>query len=125
MCYKFVYLNRNSGPNTVYTHVTCATDTSNIQFVFESVTDIIIAEHLRETGLFLSIYVCYISAYYVLCIIVCVYYNNIARYILWYVIVFTVLGHSFYLCMYLSVKLLIFFFLYLLYKRKFLYTKGL
>ena len=49
---KFVRLNRNPGRKTVYTHVTCATDTSNIQFVFESVTDIIIAEHLRETGLF-------------------------------------------------------------------------
>ena len=49
---KFVCLNRNPGRKTVYTHVTCATDTSNIQFVFESVTDIIIAEHLRETGLF-------------------------------------------------------------------------
>ena len=49
---KFVRLNRNPGRKTVYTHVTCATDTSNIQFVFESVTDIIIAEHLRETGHF-------------------------------------------------------------------------
>jgi len=49
---KFVRLNRNPGRKTVYTHVTCATDTNNIQFVFESVTDIIIAEHLRETGLF-------------------------------------------------------------------------
>ena len=39
----------------------------------------------------------YISAY-VLCFLVCVYYNNIARNILWYVVVFTVLGHSFYLC---------------------------
>lgn len=48
---KFVRLNRNPGRKTVYTHVTCATDTNNIQFVFESVTDIIISEHLRDTGL--------------------------------------------------------------------------
>lgn len=49
---KFVHLNRNPARKTVYTHVTCATDTENIQFVFQSVTDIIIAEHLRDTGLY-------------------------------------------------------------------------
>ncbi|XP_064393535.1 guanine nucleotide-binding protein G(o) subunit alpha-like [Halichondria panicea] len=52
ICDKFVRLNKNPTRKTVYTHVTCATDTSNVQFVFEAVTDIIIAEHLRETGLF-------------------------------------------------------------------------
>lgn len=55
---KFVRLNRNPTRKTVYTHVTCATDTSNIQFVFESVTDIIIAEHLRDTGIFWIIVLC-------------------------------------------------------------------
>ena len=35
----------------VYTHVTCATDTHNIQFVFDAVTDIIIAEHLQGISL--------------------------------------------------------------------------
>lgn len=48
---RFVSLNQNPSKKTVYTHVTCATDTNNIQFVFESVTDIIISEHLRDTGL--------------------------------------------------------------------------
>ena len=57
-----------------------------------------------------------ISAY-VLCFLVCVYYNNIARNILWYVIVFTVFGHSFYLCVYLyQSSYWSSFFLYLLYK---------
>ena len=58
----------------------------------------------------------YISAY-VLCFLVCVYYNNIARNILWYVIVFTVLGHSFYVsvCAFVSVKLLIEFFFFTYY----------
>jgi guanine nucleotide-binding protein G(o) subunit alpha len=48
---RFVSLNQNPAKKTVYTHVTCATDTNNIQFVFESVTDIIISEHLRDAGL--------------------------------------------------------------------------
>ena len=48
---RFVSLNQNPTKKTVYTHVTCATDTNNIQFVFESVTDIIISEHLRDAGL--------------------------------------------------------------------------
>lgn len=36
----------------VYTHVTCATDTNNIQFVFDAVTDVIIAKNLRGCGLY-------------------------------------------------------------------------
>lgn len=48
---KFVNLNRNPSRKTVYTHVTCATDTHNIQYVFQSCTEIIIQEHLREAGL--------------------------------------------------------------------------
>lgn len=49
---KFVRLNRHPERKTVYTHVTCATDTDNIQFVFDSVVDIIIAEHFRTASLF-------------------------------------------------------------------------
>lgn len=49
---KFVRLNKNPGRKTVYTHVTCATDTNNIQLVFQSVTDIIISDNLRDAGLF-------------------------------------------------------------------------
>ena len=49
---KFVSLNRVPNRKTVYTHVTCATDTSNIQYVFQSCTEIIISEHLRDANLF-------------------------------------------------------------------------
>ena len=51
ICNKFTSLNHNPTRKTVYTHVTCATDTSNIQYVFQSCTEIIISEHLRDTGL--------------------------------------------------------------------------
>ena len=61
----------------------------------------------------------YISADYVLCFLVCVYYNNIARNILWYV--HCVGSFILSVCVFVSVKLLIEFFLYLLYyKLKFL-----
>ncbi|KAK1784606.1 hypothetical protein P4O66_003295 [Electrophorus voltai] len=36
----------------VYAHTTCATDTNNIQFVFDAVTDVIIANNLRFCGLY-------------------------------------------------------------------------
>lgn len=36
----------------VYSHITCATDTDNIQFVFDAVTDVIIANNLRFCGLY-------------------------------------------------------------------------
>ncbi|KAK0418594.1 hypothetical protein QR680_013659 [Steinernema hermaphroditum] len=36
----------------VYSHFTCATDTDNIRFVFDAVTDIIIRNNLRQCGLF-------------------------------------------------------------------------
>ncbi len=48
----FVHLNKNPERKTVYTHATCATDTGNIEFVFNSVTNVIISEHLRDSGLF-------------------------------------------------------------------------
>lgn len=35
----------------IYCHMTCATDTHNIQFVFDAVTDVIIANNLRDCGL--------------------------------------------------------------------------
>ncbi|KAA3675398.1 guanine nucleotide-binding protein G(i) subunit alpha, partial [Paragonimus westermani] len=40
--HKFEALNRHEATKEIYTHFTCATDTSNMQFVFESVTDVII-----------------------------------------------------------------------------------
>lgn len=36
----------------IYSHITCATDTNNIQFVFDAVTDVIIANNLRFCGLY-------------------------------------------------------------------------
>jgi len=36
----------------IYCHQTCATDTNNIQFVFDAVTDVIIANNLRGCGLY-------------------------------------------------------------------------
>ncbi|KAK3869847.1 hypothetical protein Pcinc_024875 [Petrolisthes cinctipes] len=36
----------------IYCHLTCATDTTNIQFVFDAVTDVIIANNLRVCGLY-------------------------------------------------------------------------
>merc|ERR1719245_1128058 len=37
----------------IYCHMTCATDTQNVQFVFDAVTDVIIANNLRGCGLLL------------------------------------------------------------------------
>eukprot|EP00116_Pleurobrachia_bachei_P005762 sb/3466024/ len=48
---KFEALNRKEGKE-VYTHFTCATDTGNIQFVFDAVTDVIIKNNLKDCGLF-------------------------------------------------------------------------
>lgn len=39
--------------------MTCATDTNNIQFVFDAVTDVIIANNLRGCGLYQSYFVFY------------------------------------------------------------------
>lgn len=49
---KFEDLNRRKDTKEIYTHFTCATDTSNIQFVFDAVTDVIIRNNLRDCGLF-------------------------------------------------------------------------
>lgn len=49
---KFENLNKRRDVKEVYTHFTCATDTNNVQFVFEAITDIIIKNNLRDCGLF-------------------------------------------------------------------------
>jgi len=53
---KFESLNRckdSSGQlKELYTHFTCATDTTNVQFVFDAVTDAIIKNNLKDCGLF-------------------------------------------------------------------------
>ncbi|XP_013792577.1 guanine nucleotide-binding protein G(k) subunit alpha-like [Limulus polyphemus] len=48
----FEDLNKRKGTKEVYTHFTCATDTNNIQFVFDAVTDVIIKINLKDCGLF-------------------------------------------------------------------------
>ena len=49
---KFELLNQQRQKKEIYTHFTCATDTGNIRFVFDAVTDVIVRKHLREVGLF-------------------------------------------------------------------------
>ncbi|XP_022108705.1 guanine nucleotide-binding protein G(o) subunit alpha-like [Acanthaster planci] len=48
---QFEALNKSNNKE-IYTHMTCATDTTNIQFVFDAVTDTIIANNLRGCGLY-------------------------------------------------------------------------
>ncbi len=36
----------------IYSHLTCATDTQNIQVVFNAVTDVIITNNLKASGLY-------------------------------------------------------------------------
>lgn len=49
---KFEMLNKRRGSKDIYSHFTCATDTNNIQFVFDAITDVIIKNNLKEVGLF-------------------------------------------------------------------------
>ncbi|CAL8095904.1 unnamed protein product [Calicophoron daubneyi] len=49
---KFEELNKRKGTKTIYTHFTCATDTNNIQVVFDAVIDVIIKSNLKDCGLF-------------------------------------------------------------------------
>ena len=49
---KFEELNKSPKTKQIYFHFTCATDTENIQFVFNSVTDVIIKNNLKDCGLF-------------------------------------------------------------------------
>lgn len=49
---KFENLNKRKDQKEIYTHFTCATDTNNIKFVFDAVTDVIIKNNLKDCGLF-------------------------------------------------------------------------
>lgn len=49
---RFEDLNQKKESKEIYSHFTCATDTTNIQFVFDAVTDVIIKNNLRDCGLF-------------------------------------------------------------------------
>jgi len=44
---RFIFLNQC--PNKqIYPHLTCATDTGNIQYCFEAIKDIILQNNLRD-----------------------------------------------------------------------------
>lgn len=47
---KYINRNRNASKE-IYVHLTCATDTENIDFVFKAVTNMIIAANLKKSGL--------------------------------------------------------------------------
>nr|ANV21085.1 guanine nucleotide-binding protein Gt subunit alpha-X [Mordacia mordax] len=49
---QFLDLNLRKESKEIYSHLTCATDTQNVKFVFDAVTDIIIKENLKDCGLF-------------------------------------------------------------------------
>ncbi|KAK9515448.1 hypothetical protein VZT92_026096 [Zoarces viviparus] len=49
---QFTELNMKKGVKEIYCHLTCATDTRNVEIVFNAVTDIIIKENLKSCGLF-------------------------------------------------------------------------
>lgn len=49
---QFEELNMKKGVKEIYGHLTCATDTKNVEIVFNAVTDIIIKENLKDCGLF-------------------------------------------------------------------------
>lgn len=51
---QFEDLNKRKDIKEIYTHRTCATDTKNVEFVFDAVTDVIIKINLREIGLYWS-----------------------------------------------------------------------
>lgn len=48
---KFENLNQRMDSKEIYTHFTCATDTRNVQFVFDAVTDVIVKDNLKDCGL--------------------------------------------------------------------------
>lgn len=48
---KFESCSLKRSTKEIYTHFTCATDTNNIQFVFDAVTDVIRRNNLKECGL--------------------------------------------------------------------------
>ena len=48
---QFEGLNRRRDTKDVYTQFTVATDTNNVQFVLDAVTDVIIKNNFRDCGL--------------------------------------------------------------------------
>lgn len=48
---QFLALNKESETKQIYSHFTCATDTAQMEFVMNAVSDIIIQNCLRDVGL--------------------------------------------------------------------------
>lgn len=48
---KFEALNAHAATKEIYSHFTCATDTKNIQVVFDAVADVITQSNMKEIGL--------------------------------------------------------------------------
>ncbi|XP_060067092.1 guanine nucleotide-binding protein G(i) subunit alpha-like isoform X2 [Ylistrum balloti] len=48
---QFQFVSTNKRDKEIYCHFTCATDTNNIQFVFDAISDIILNENLESIGL--------------------------------------------------------------------------
>ena len=50
--FKKMFLAKNKNPDkSVFTHVTCATDTTNVKFVLNAVIAIILEDNLKASGL--------------------------------------------------------------------------
>jgi hypothetical protein len=50
--FKKLFLAKNKNPDkSIFSHVTCATDTTNVKFVFNAVVAIILEENLKASGL--------------------------------------------------------------------------
>lgn len=48
---QFEIRNLDPAAKTIYTHITCATDTSNVTAVFTAVKDIVLQRNLAKVGL--------------------------------------------------------------------------
>ena len=49
--FKDKFMEKNKKEKSIYSHATCATDTSNVRFVFDSVVSIILEENMKRSGL--------------------------------------------------------------------------
>lgn len=47
---KFLARNKTGSHKNIYVHVTCATDSKNVRFVFDSCKDILLRNSIKETG---------------------------------------------------------------------------
>jgi len=48
---KTQFLKKNKGEKSIFSHATCATDTSNVKFVFDAVVAIVLENNMKASGL--------------------------------------------------------------------------